>query len=181
MDGSDDLTWLCEQMIRIENNWTKQVQDQQTRLNSVMTVNGFLLAFLAATGFGVTKQIGTGWYLYPYYSTLILLCIALLFGLLAFVPRTGYAKLSGETPGNEPDYWLDSQAIWLDYQKPRNLNHVLGKIAKSAGSNQEWNRGLRSSLERRKRLLYTQLVSIALATLSLMGAIVGIAYKVIPS
>jgi hypothetical protein len=181
MDQSEGLNWIYGQMIRVEEYWNKQLQEQQTGLNSVMAVNGFLLAFLAGPGLGVSNAIGKGWYLYPYFSALMLLCVALLVGLRIWVPRLRVIDLK-ERPSSAENYWLNSKAIWDDYREHGHsgLDDVIQKIAKTAGESQDWTQNVRRRLVSRRRFVRSQLIFIGLATVSLMTAIGGIAYKVIP-
>jgi hypothetical protein len=181
MDQSEGLNWIYGQMMRVEEYWAKQLQEQQTGLNSVMAVNGFLLAFLAGPGLGVSNTIGKGWYLYPYFSALTLLCIALLVGLRIWAPRVRAIDLK-EAPSSAESYWLDSKAIWDDYRErgDSGLSDILQKIAKTAGESQDWTQNIRRRLVSRRKFVRTQLILIGLATVALMTAIGGIAYKVIP-
>jgi hypothetical protein len=88
MDPSETLKWLHHEMVRIESHWTDQLQNQQRRIGAVLAVNGFLLAFLAAAGLGVdTQDSAKGWYLYPFYLSLLLLSIALIFGMIVLIPH----------------------------------------------------------------------------------------------
>jgi hypothetical protein len=140
------------------------------------------LAFLAGPGLGVSKTIGRGWYLYPYFSALILLCIALLVGLRIWVPRIRVINLKEEAPSSADNYWLNSKQIWDDYREygHSGLEDVLQKVAKTAGESQDWSQSIRHRLVSRRKFVRSQLIFIGLATVSLMTAIGGIAYKVIP-
>jgi hypothetical protein len=181
MDESEGLTWIYEQMLRVEEYWAKQLQDQQAGLNSVMAVNGFLLAFLAGPGLGVSNTIGKGWYIYPYFTALTLLCVALLVGLRIWVPRARVLDVKG-SPSSAENYWLNSKAIWDDYREygHSGLRDVMQKIARTAGESQDWSQNVRRRLVSRRKFVRSQLILIGLATVALMTAIGGIAYKVIP-
>ena len=45
-DGTGSLKDLYADLLRIEQHWTEQVQNQQRRIAAVLAVNGFLLASL---------------------------------------------------------------------------------------------------------------------------------------
>jgi hypothetical protein len=123
--------WAYEQLVRIEQHWTDQTQNQQRRITAVLAVNGFLLAFLAAAGFQVTTRPFSGWYLYPFYACLILLSVALVFGVLTLLPqisisgrKTGsrgwiYENLIATTAGEHPSLWLDSQQVLDEFRQAR--------------------------------------------------------------
>ena len=87
--GTDDvpsLEWVYHDLERIEKHWTDQVQNQQRRIAAVLAVNGFLLAFLATLGIQNVSS-NTGWSKYPFFACLIILAIALIFGVLTLMPR----------------------------------------------------------------------------------------------
>lgn len=48
---SKTLREVHDELVRIEAHWTNQIRDEQTRVLTVLTVNGFLVAFLAPTAF----------------------------------------------------------------------------------------------------------------------------------
>jgi hypothetical protein len=108
---SDDAKWLHAEMIRIEQHWTDQTQNQQRRIGAILAVNGFLLAFLAAGGLGISEKLGRGWYLYPYYLCLVLLAAALVFGMVTLVPRLKIG--GGGTPSESPSEPNHSVRQWL--------------------------------------------------------------------
>lgn len=80
--------WVYSEMLRIEEHRTDELQNQQARIRSVLTVNGFLLGFLAATGI-----LGPGPSTLPrpilviYILSLVILSAALILGIMALLPK----------------------------------------------------------------------------------------------
>ena len=79
------LKWAYDDLLRIEQHWTDQIQNQQKRIAAVLAVNGFLLGFLASGGLGF-YSVQVGWYRVPLDITLILLAFGLIFGVASLVP-----------------------------------------------------------------------------------------------
>jgi hypothetical protein len=201
---SDDAKWLHAEMIRIEQHWTDQTQNQQRRIGAVLAVNGFLLAFLAAGGLGISEKLGRGWYLYPYYLCLVLLAAALVFGMLTLVPRL---KIGGggtpKEPQNSvrqwmrdsfmvgpmrpPDLWLDSARILERFTAADpetdtvDTTAVVIEIARSAAANEGWNKDIKRSNEQRRRWMHWQIAFILVGILALIVAVVGLAQHVLGS
>ena len=99
-----------DELIRIEAHWTAQVQNQQTRILAILTVNSFALAFLTAAGFRSTGH-GTGFELFG--ASLIVLTVALIVGVGGLIPNIGLERddvkvddpprgLPGEPRGSTP-------------------------------------------------------------------------------
>ena len=80
------LRWVFDEVMRMEQHWTKQLQDQQQRIATMLTVNGFLLAFLAVGGFGSHELLSGTWPSYFFLASVIGLCLALFMGLFALKP-----------------------------------------------------------------------------------------------
>ena len=80
--------WIYAELRRVEIHRTEELQNEQRRIASVLAVNGFLFAFLAAGGL-IDRGFETGtWQFRVYVAAVCLLAIGLAFGLLALRPRT---------------------------------------------------------------------------------------------
>ena len=205
---SDDAKWLHAEMIRIEQHWTDQTQNQQRRIGAILAVNGFLLAFLAAGGLGISEKLGRGWYLYPYYLCLVLLAAALVFGMLTLIPRLEIggggtpSEPSSEPkpsvrqwlrdtfmlpPEEPPDLWLDSAKILERFSvtDPESdaidTTAVVIEIAGSAAKNEDWNKDIKRSNEQRRRWMHWQIAFVLVGILALIVAVVGLAQHVLGS
>jgi hypothetical protein len=186
--------WVYGQLLRIEQNWTDQVQNQQKRITAVLAVNGFLLAFLAAAGFQVTTRPLGGWYLYPFYACLILLSTGLVFGVLTLLPRISIAGGITGSDGwihrtllaattNEPvPLWLDSQAVLEKYREAQGseeFSHYMVQLCDSVAGNANGNLDHRDTLVRRRRWMHWQTAFIMLSLVLLIVAVVGLAVHVL--
>src|SRR6184192_1370442 len=82
------LRTLYDELLRIEQHWTDQVQNQQQRISTLLTVTGILLGFLAGAGFltGTLSSSVRRWPAYLYVASLISLCFALFMGIRALRP-----------------------------------------------------------------------------------------------
>ena len=186
--------WVYGQLLRIEQHWTEQVQNQQRRITAVLAVNGFLLAFLAAAGFQVTSRPLNGWYLYPFYACLILLSGALVFGVLTLVPRipvTGGVtatkgwideNLIASAPDERPSLWLDSQRVLDEFRrarKTRDFDDYMRQMCDSVASNACGNLEHQYTVFRRRRWMHWQIGLIMLSLALLIVAVIGLAVHVL--
>ncbi len=186
--------WAYEQLVRIEQHWTDQTQNQQRRITAVLAVNGFLLAFLAAAGFQVTTRPFSGWYLYPFYACLILLSVALVFGVLTLLPQitisgreTGsrgwiYENLIATTAGEHPSLWLDSQQVLDEFRQAREageFDQFVLRMCESVAGNANGNLDHRATLSRRRRWMHWQIAFIMVSLALLIIAVVGLAVHVL--
>jgi hypothetical protein len=186
--------WVYGELIRIEQHWTDQVQNQQRRITAVLAVNGFLLAFLAAAGFQVTSRALRGWYLYPFYLSLIFLSGALVFGILTLLPRipvTGgvagskrwfHDNLIASTPKKRPELWLDSQHVLDEFRrarKTRDFDDYMRQMCDSVASNACGNLEHQYTVFRRRRWMHWQIGLIMLSLALLIVAVIGLAVHVL--
>ena len=186
--------WVYGQLLRIEQHWTEQVQNQQRRITAVLAVNGFLLAFLAAAGFQVTSRPLNGWYLYPFYACLILLSGALVFGVLTLVPRipvTGGVtatkgwfdeNLIASAPDERPSLWLDSQRVLDEFRRARKtgeFDDYMRQMCDSVAANAHGNLDHQDTVFRRRRWMHWQIALIMLSLALLIIAVVGLAVHVL--
>jgi hypothetical protein len=100
---------LYNELLRVEDHWTSQLQNQQTRIATTLSVNGLMLAFIASGGFvsyshlsGVAKGLLV--------ASVACLAIGVLFGLWALRPHTPIGG-SSEFKYYDTDYFLSSE--WL--------------------------------------------------------------------
>jgi hypothetical protein len=98
---TERLKWVYSELVRIEQHWTDQVQNQQRRIAAVLAVNGFLVAFLSTAGIQ-NIVVRTGWNKYPFYGSLLFLAIGLIFGVLTLMPRI---PIEGQGPGQSKNTW----------------------------------------------------------------------------
>jgi hypothetical protein len=85
-DGAADSKWIHEQLVRTEEHWTAQRQNQQARVATTMTVAGVMLTLLAPLVFDdhPTRSLteahkSLAW-------ACLLLSVSLIFGVLALFP-----------------------------------------------------------------------------------------------
>jgi hypothetical protein len=172
--------WAYEQLVRIEQHWTDQTQNQQRRITAVLAVNGFLLAFLAAAGFQVTTRPFSGWYLYPFYACLI--------PQISISGReTGsrgwiYENLIATTAGEHPSLWLDSQQVLDEFRQAREageFDQFVLRMCESVAGNANGNLDHRDTLSRRRRWMHWQIAFIMVSLALLIIAVVGLAVHVL--
>ncbi len=194
----DGLRWLYEELLRMERHWTEQVQNQQQRISTLLTVTGILLGFLAGAGFltGTLSAQQMHWPAYIYIGSLISLCVALFWGILALRPSIPIAGTSlnkeTETHGRVRSAILDVFRCFLPKSHfvsepmplrldPRTVRRradsvpeaaLLRALCDEAAANEE-KANLRDALLKRRLLIYRQSVFLFLSLLLLIGALVG--------
>jgi hypothetical protein len=144
--------WIYEQLIRTEAHWTQQLQNQQTRINTTLTVNGIMLAFVAGSGL-VLKVNG-----FPrdtILGSISALALGVLFGVLALIPRT---------PINEYHY---ISSCWLKQSLTKSPQSLLDELNGSFSDTSI----VRTVMERRRILLFCELLAIAVGTVWLVIAL----------
>jgi uncharacterized membrane protein YidH (DUF202 family) len=188
---TESLMWVYCDLIRIEQHWTDQVQNQQRRIAAVLAVNGFLLAFLTAAQFQVTDRQESGWYFYPFYIALILLTIALIFGVLTLFPQLrigggGRARWFHSTfLASTPDplaLWLDSQAVWRSFCRSGSsatLDDLLVDLCESVSANANGNLDHCKTQVRRRKWMNWQIAFIMLSLVLLVVSVIGWAAHVL--
>jgi len=106
--------WVYDELLRIEGHYTQQVQNQQSRITTSLTVTGFMFAFLASAAFLQTKASHSTYVLLLW--ALIVFSIGLLAGVVALfslisvstsTPRSrrpwSRKAAPDPTPDTEPD------------------------------------------------------------------------------
>ena len=185
------LRWSYEELIRIEGHYTEQIQNQQRRIAAVLAVNGFLLAFLASAGLQIQKQGGKQhWYQISLDVCLILLSLALIFGVVSLLPQIriggaeedrGWLAHTFLPRRKDPDLWLDSRTVWTRLTDPlppdaapsTRIDSLLSELCASAAANAEANRDhLRINVWRRFWMNF-EIVFILLALVALVVAVCG--------
>jgi hypothetical protein len=81
------LRFVYGELLRIEAHWTGQVQNQQARIGSILAVNGFLLGLFGGLGFLSDSFPGDSWPAHPFFGSISALCVALVCGTMALLPR----------------------------------------------------------------------------------------------
>jgi hypothetical protein len=195
-----NLQWTYAEMLRIEGHWTDQVQNQQRRIAAVLAVNGFLLAFLSTAGLQFDSRHLQGWYYYPFYSCLVLLSLALVFGVVTLFPqipisgrkegdnlsndrraRWIHSTFFSEVPRDVDALWLNAAKIWNEVGDnagevnfDRTLRNLCQSIATDMGTLSHT-----KTMTRRRKWMNWQILLIMLSLVLLMVAIVGQATHVL--
>jgi hypothetical protein len=165
-DGRVDEKWLHAELVRIEDHWTKQVQNQQQRISTLLTVTGILLAFLAGAGFLTNELAGArlrSWAC-VYISSLVSLCLALLMGIWALKPTI---PIKESVP-----LWLNAETIWDRYGDPQFLRHLCESIVKNQQDAKH-----ADVLEGRRAFMYRQLLFLMLSLVLLVVALVDFLFE----
>ncbi|HXQ18692.1 MAG TPA: hypothetical protein VN781_03595 [Acidimicrobiales bacterium] len=199
LDSTEALLWVHDELIRIERHWTDQVQNQQRRIAAILAVNGFLLAFLATAGLQITTRRITGWYLYPFYSCLVLLAAALVFGVLTLFPQIPISGSKADRksvrgdrkewlrstffppPPGPMDFWLDSGKVWEAFTRlpDRNMDALLLQSCESIAANANGNLTHNRVQVRRRKWMNWQIGFIMLSLILLIVAVVGWAVHIL--
>lgn len=167
---------MYEEVLRVERHWTAQVQDQQTRINAILTVNGFLLGLLAGLGFVSDALPRQTWYGWLFLACIATLCVAVVFGTLALKPSIGIAgfptramKELSRTPKGVP-LWLDASAI-RTFEHVEDEERFYRALAGSIGQDQEKSHA--EVMAKRRDHMYREItliwVSLILLVISLAG------------
>lgn len=189
-DQRSRLLWAYKESLRIEKHWTDQVQDQQTRSAAVLAVNGFLLAFLAVAGLKLSAKPTHEWYFYTFVFSLILLSVALAFGVLSLWPTIKIAGSRGSggrctwlrstfyppmaTGFGEEHLWLNSQEIIRRVRvESEDFDKLLSHLCERAAGNAHGNLDHRNTLIRRRVYMHWQILFIAGALILLIITLVG--------
>ena len=196
------LQWIYAELLRIEQDWTDQLQNQQRRIAAVLAVNGFLLAFLSTSGLqGIGTTAGTGnagWYKYPYFASLIVLALALMFGVLALLPRLPIFGSQTSPDSKEPglfgrlkkwftttfvptlptgfskdELWLDSRSVWNNFASGDADEGHLRQLCSSVAQNATGNLGHAQTLARRRTWMHWQIALIMVSLGLLIVAVAG--------
>lgn len=191
-DREAQLLWAYKESLRVEHHWTNQVQNQQRRIAAVLAVNGFLLAFLAAGGLQLSAKPSHEWYFYPYSISLVLLAIALFFGVLSLWPiiRIADSKKGARrewlgwlhntflpsmpSEFNDDYLWLDSRKIIQRALAPtEDFQRLLNDLCERAAGNADGNLSHQNTLIRRRMFMNWEILFIASALIVLIIALVG--------
>ena len=190
--GEARLLWAYQESLRVEQHWTDQVQNQQRRIVAVLAVNGILLAFLAAGVLQLSAKPSHEWYFYPFSISLILLAIALFFGVLSLWPMI---RIAGSKKGARREWleWLHNtflpsmpsefkdDYLWLDSRKivqralapGDDFQGLLNDLCKRAAGNADGNLSHQNTLIRRRMFMNWEILFIASALIVLIIALVG--------
>jgi hypothetical protein len=166
MDAMAELEvdrWLMvySRLLDIERHWTEQIQNQQQRIQTILTVNGILLGFLAAAGFSEIVQRGalTGGL---FVASLITLTVALGVGIFALWPGTP----------------ISSRSLWLDPKAAKRLaeqsstGKAVREMCQSVVDSQA-SADHPGILQLRRSLMHAQLILVLLGLVLLLAALVA--------
>jgi hypothetical protein len=199
--NTDTLFASYRELIRIEQHWTDQVQNQQHRIAAVLAVNGFLLAFLAATVFTNTDALAGSWVEYPFLLSLVLLSSGLVFGILTLWPQIRIAGTRGETPSEQDSHpriqwlrthftvqsataddmplWLNAGALWNEVGAKGTLDRaLLNRLCASVAANADGNVKHSSTLNRRRALMHWEIGCVMAGLLMLTVAVVALGIRI---
>jgi hypothetical protein len=185
-DPRSRLLWAYKQSLRIEKHWTDQVQDQQNRSAAVLAVNGFLLAFLAVAGLKLSAPPVHEWYFYTFASSLVLLSVALSFGVLSLWPMIKIAG-SGESGWLRTTFFhpkskaFDEEHLWLNSKEiirraraeSEDFDTLLSDLCERAAGNAKGNLDHSNTLIRRRVYMHWQILFIAGALILLIVTLVA--------
>jgi hypothetical protein len=174
--GAERTKIVYEELLRVEQHWTAQVRDQQSRITTILTVNGFLLGLIAGLGLvsnGLPRQT---WYGYVFLACIATLCLAVVFGTLALKPSIGIAGVA--SPGMKALHQTPEPApLWLDASAIRAFHHsddeegLFRALAESVGRGQEETHA--DVMAKRRAHMYREItliwISMALLLVSLGG------------
>ncbi len=193
VDRQVSLEWVHAELVRIEQHWTDQVQNQQRRIAAVLAVNGFLLGFLSAAAFLAPEPIGGS----PrplFVTSLALLAVALGVGVLELFPQIKIGQNQDELPQADsgqrwlrtrffsladPDVvglplWLDAGRVWESYRQVSShsaAHSFLWPLCASVAANAHGNRDHWFAMARRRRLLHLQIAIVLIALGLLISAL----------
>jgi hypothetical protein len=156
-------------LLRIEEHFTAQVQNQQARITTSLTVSGFMLAFLANAAFTQART--------PFWTSSVLVvalatfAISLLAGVVALFPRIPVRQSRGTTePSAEASLhgrFVDTQ--WFQTEGPRMPKQALLRVLSQSIYNEQHAK----TLQFRRNLLRLQLADTAVAIVLLVVATSG--------
>ena len=169
--------WIYGELLRMERHWTDQLQDQQARISSTMSVNGIMLAFVAGSGLVSYKNAHL-----PAKITLVLavasLSVALVFGMIALFPRMPTGGSSSMHDGDKVAYFLSStwmMDVGLNHPEGTLLNDLSGSLEDPNGNTSN---AVKTVIDNRRRWIRLQLVVIGISA-GLLVALVPL--SVLPS
>jgi hypothetical protein len=151
--------YVYNELLRVEGHWTSQLQNQQARIATTLSVNGIMLAFLAGGGFlsyhhlnGVAKALLV--------ASVACLAIGVAFGLAGLWPQTPIAP---DDKGFLSSAWLRKEALKLsEGDLLASLSVPLEGTTKEKKRRRKY-RTPRETLDLRRLLIRCQLVMIGLA------------------
>jgi hypothetical protein len=174
-------------LLTIEAHWTQQVRDQQSRIATILSINGFLLSFLGSGAFlAEPSRIGKG-PLLMLVGSLILIAAALCSGILALGPaipisgqsshlRSGLQRMKEAGMGS-PEPWLDPCSV-LNVMRPDaddpNVHALCVSLVKSQYQ-QDGVHILQQAITRRRVWMYRQLMLLLVGIMLLVNAFIWLA------
>jgi hypothetical protein len=169
--------WIYSELLRMERHWTDQLQDQQARISSTMSVNGIMLAFLAGSGLVGYKNAHL-----PAKVILVLavasLSVALVFGVIALFPRIPPGGSSSKHDGDKIAYFLSSKwmvSVGLSHPEDSLLDNLSTSLEDPNGNTSN---AIKTVIDNRRRWIRLQLAVIGISA-GLLIALVPL--SVLPS
>jgi hypothetical protein len=148
-------------LLQIELHWTAQLQNQQQRIATLLSVSGLLFGFAAFLPTW-SKLQGRHWPVVVYGSSLVVLCIGLFLGIFALAPHVPIAA----------PLWLDQSKFLRRSRSSPAEDAFLEEVCDDAVENHS---EIRRALVARRRLMYGQvaalLVSLTLLVVALLGSL----------
>jgi hypothetical protein len=169
--------WIYSELFRMERHWTDQLQVQQARISSTMSVNGIMLAFVAGSGLVSYKNAHL-----PAKITLVLvvisLSVALVFGVIALFPRVPPGGSSSVHDDDKIAYFLSPKwmvDVGLNHPEDALLNDLSASLEDPNGNTPN---AVKTVIDNRRRWIRLQLVVIGISA-GLLVALVPL--SVLPS
>jgi hypothetical protein len=177
---------IYSNLLDIERLWTAQIQNQQQRVSTLLTVNGFLLGFLATAGFSEAIVSRGPWPGYLFLASLTVLSVGLMMGILSLrsqIPISGAQK--GATwkdllrsfrrmrrhRGTPPEAWLDAAEVLRLFADSRE-EHAIRQLCKSLEESQA-KADHAGVLAARRTLMYRELSLLILGLVLLVAALLA--------
>jgi hypothetical protein len=160
---TDRRRLLFEQLVRCETHWTQQLQNQQTRIATTLSVNGIMLAFIAGGGLMSYAQLHT----FPrrlLFAAMICLAVGIGCGAMGLRP----AMRTGGSPDErykhkKVAFYLSSE--WLNSEAASGGSEAALLDSLSRSINTDKVKGL---IDERRWWIRLELIAIALGTVALV-------------
>jgi hypothetical protein len=185
-DRRSRLLWAYKESLRIQQFWTGEIIDQQSRATSILAVDGFLLAFLSVVVVQLSVKSSHEWYFYPFIISLILLSMSVIFGVLQLWPMIRISGFGGSgwlrttffhrfsTAFDEEHLWLDSRKITRRVcAESEDFDVLLSDLCERAADYAYGNLDRSNTLIRRRVYMHWQILFTAGALILLIIALVG--------
>jgi hypothetical protein len=156
--STERAAWIYEELKRTEGHLTSQLQNQQARIATTLTVAGVMLSFLATNAFSSARIHMAAWQTGLFFGSMGLLGLSMLAGVAALRPRVSRS---------DPRF-LDTD--WLRNQGTSSPTELYGALNSSFDVGR-----IRITLDRRRSLQRFQLGLLAVGSSLLVLTIAVVA------